>query len=98
MSEWQPIETAPEFEPILVTAPKANRGHDSCEVVVLVRHPEYEGPDGKLFSFWTNGGPNGGSDLWFDEEEYPTHWMPLPNPPVKPLNPISAKPSKALEE
>lgn len=74
MSEWQPIETAPESEPILVFAPKAHRGHDSCEVVVLYH------VDGEIH-WWTNGGANAGSDLYFEPDETPTHWMPLPDPP-----------------
>lgn len=74
MSEWQPIETAPDSEPILVNAPGADRGRDSCEVVVVVR------TDGEIY-YWTNGGPNGGSDLFF-KYGLPTHWMPLPPPPA----------------
>ncbi len=67
---WNPIETAPEFVPILIWCPKINRGLDSCEVAILV-----EG------SWWTNGGPNGGSDM--DFEVSPTHWMPIPAPPME---------------
>jgi len=80
MSEWLPIETAPECEPILVWVPKANRGLDSAEVVILI----YDAldPSGRGYSIWTNGGPNGGSDLDFDHN--PTHWMPLPAPPPPP--------------
>jgi len=72
MSDWQPIETAPEHIPILVWVPEENRGHDSAEVVII-----YRGADG--MSFWTNGGSNGGSDLYFNRA--PTHWQPLPEPP-----------------
>lgn len=71
--KWHPIESAPEAEPILVFCPKAHRGLDSCEVVVIVH---IEG----VRSYWTNGGPNGGGD--FEISPAPTHWMPLPNPPV----------------
>jgi hypothetical protein len=69
---WMPIETAPEAEPILVWVPKEHRGIDSAEVVVLYRD------DGE-YHYWTNGGSNAGSDLYFENE--PTHWMPLPAPP-----------------
>lgn len=72
MSEWQDIKTAPESTPILAFVPKAHRGLDSCEVVVVVRL------DGEL-TYWTNGGPNAGDDMHFDQP--PTHWMPLPDPP-----------------
>lgn len=76
--EWQPIETAPESEPILVFSPKANRGRDSCEVVII-----YRMEDGEIH-WWTNGGANAGSDLYYDDDERPTHWMPLPTPPANP--------------
>jgi hypothetical protein len=71
---WRPIDTAPEAQPILVNAPAAHRGLDSCEVVVVCRI------DGEI-TFWTNGGPNGGDDLSFEDGE-PTHWMPLPEAPL----------------
>lgn len=72
---WRPIDSdTPEGEPILVNAPKSNRGHDSCEVVVICRMP-----DGAI-TYWTNGGPNGGSDMYLEEGQ-PTHWMPLPEQP-----------------
>jgi hypothetical protein len=74
---WQPISTVPDDSviPILVFCPGANRGLDSCEVVIVVIMD-----DGEL-SFWTNGGPNGGEDLWFEKGREPTLWMPLPDPP-----------------
>jgi len=72
LTGWQPIETAPEHEPILVWVPEENRGWDSAEVVIIYRYA-----DG--MSFWTNGGSNGGSDVYFRKE--PTHWQPLPAPP-----------------
>ena len=53
MSEWKPIETAPDdCQPVLVFAPRANKGRPSCEVVVI-----YRNDDGTL-DFWTNGGAN----------------------------------------
>ena len=69
---WQPIDTAPESEPILVWAPMLHRGNPSAEVVVLYRN-------GDEINYWTNGGANGGDNIWFEAE--PTHWMPLPSPP-----------------
>lgn len=78
---WQPIETAPEGEPILVFVPRAHRGLDSCEVVVVCRLDDE-------MTFWTNGGPNGGSDFHFGASAHagdsPTHWMRLPLPPRSP--------------
>jgi len=72
LTGWQPIETAPEHEPILVWVPEENRGWDSAEVVIIYRTETG-------MSFWTNGGSNGGSDVYFRKE--PTHWQPLPAPP-----------------
>lgn len=71
MTDWRPIDTAPTNTPILVNAPKAHLGLDSCEVVVLHR-------DDTGLYFWTNGGANAGEDMEFEPDETPTHWMPLP--------------------
>jgi hypothetical protein len=76
-SEWKPIETAPEGKPILVWVPGINSGLDSAEVVIILWSAD--DPSGRGYSIWTNGGPNGGSDM--DFEHSPTHWMPLPKPP-----------------
>lgn len=74
MTEWQPIETAPTDTPILVNMPGGHRGLDSCEVVVMYR-------DNGQNVFWTNGGANAGSDMYFEPDEMPTHWMPIPAAP-----------------
>jgi hypothetical protein len=61
---WQPIATAPEGIPILVT---------DGEVIVVVSRGECAGapwPDSVGF-----GGPEW--DFYFDWEDL-THWMPLP--------------------
>lgn len=79
MGEWQPIETAPDGEMVLLSIPDANRGNWGCEVGMMLRNPE--DPTGRGYSLWSNGGPNGGSDLHFDAMLPPTHWMPLPAPP-----------------
>jgi hypothetical protein len=76
---WQPIETAPEGEPVLCFCPKAHRGLDSCEVLVIVHGGDDFHKSGR--SYWTNGGPNAGDDMDFPQDQEPTHWMPLPEPP-----------------
>lgn len=77
MTEPQPIETAPEGELVLCFCPKAHRGLDSWEVLMV-----FHGNSGAIHrsgrSYWTNGGPNGGDDVNFDPDEEPTHWLPLP--------------------
>ena len=73
---WMPIETAPEATPVLVCADRLHRGLPSAEVVVIHR----AGTNGEVH-YWTNGGPNAGSDIEF--EIPPTYWMPLPPLPEK---------------
>lgn len=77
MSDWRDISTVPDSAviPVLVWVPRTNRGLDSAEVAIVCHEI-----DGTL-CFYTNGGPNGGSDLYFEDE--PTHWMPLPEGPQK---------------
>lgn len=70
---WRDLTTVPEGEPVLLFCPRVDRGLDGCEVGVCYRS-EVGG-----WEFWTNGGPNAGSELWLAEA--PTHWMPLPPPP-----------------
>jgi hypothetical protein len=76
MNAWQPMSTAPEHEPILVWVPGVNSGLDSAEVVIIIR--DADDPSGRGYSMWTNGGPNGGSDV--DLEHEPTHWQPIEPP------------------
>ena len=69
MSEWQPIETAPEDETVLVWA---EDGWIMCADLILMS--EYGGYD------YCDG-----SRMWVDNDHSllfrPTHWMPLPEPP-----------------
>ena len=77
---WQPIETVPDCEPVLVWAPGLHRGRASAEVVVVYREGE---TNISGWAWWTNGGANGGTDFDADywHHGWPTHWMPLPHPP-----------------
>jgi len=67
-SGWQPIETAPkDGTKILGT------DHDDVFEMIFIRHFEVSTQE------FTNG--------WTDDYEhlsefYPTHWMPLPEPPL----------------
>jgi hypothetical protein len=75
MIEWQPIETVPEGEMVIVWAENLNRGLPSAEVVMVFK----DGPDPGDWAYWTNGGPNAGDDLHFDPP--PTRWSPVNPPP-----------------
>jgi hypothetical protein len=79
MSKWQPIDTLPEGEHVLLWFPHGERGIGGMECgtcfweewLVSVRR----------LCIWTHGGPNAGSDWEPCDDEMPTHWMPLPEPP-----------------
>lgn len=80
--EWQPIETAPEEEWVIVTGGQVDEGHFDdfspipSAVVAILAEP------------WHNGNP------WWIVSPYdsaavmltysnPTHWMPLPTSPER---------------
>lgn len=81
MSEWPPIETAPKdgSEIILRRGKRVTAGcwHERVET-----SPEYDSTGEYIGRTVQDGGA-----LWisndggFTEEEPPTHWMPLPEPP-----------------
>lgn len=73
MKGWQPIDTLPEGEHVLLWFPVGEREVGGMECATV-----YISEDGE-WGFWTHGGPNSGSDWWCDEK--PTFWMPLPDPP-----------------
>ena len=64
--DWQPIETAPRNQPVLV----AEAISDRYFVTVRELSRDYRGE-----SVWTGGG-------YGDPPPDPTHWMPLPDPPT----------------
>lgn len=85
---WQPIETLPEGEHVLLYWRQGERGAGGMECATVFRN---DNPDNLLppMFFWTHGGPNSGSD-WdpkedhkTDEPEMPSFWMKLPDPPTK---------------
>lgn len=74
---WEPIETVPEGEHVLLWFPQGERGNGGMETATVIRHD-----DGGL-SFWSHGGPNSGMDFEPSVEgDLPTHWMKLPEPPA----------------
>lgn len=72
---WQPMKTALDGEHILLWFPNGERGIGGIEAATI-----YRNSDGQWDCGWTHGGPNSGSD--WELSEQPTHWMPLPDPPV----------------
>jgi predicted DNA-binding transcriptional regulator YafY len=77
VSEWQPIETCPENETVLVYCEAWDEERDPVRQCVISRMAGE-----RLWDF------TGGFDHWFDrdlmedgENGIPTHWMPMPAPP-----------------
>ena len=68
MSEWQPIETAPENEKVLLYCPF--RHFTNIERIEV----DYASKQ----RYFSNGKPVFGSG---SHHAWATHWMPLPNPP-----------------
>ena len=75
MSEWQPIETAPKDEVILICACETGMLIFGQRIAVAKFHAEHDFERGKVLDF-----------VIADEGEhrhvrFATHWMPLPEPP-----------------
>lgn len=87
LAGWQPIETVPEGEHVLLWFPKGEKGNGGMECARLYRESDGGLPPGG----WTHGGPNSGSDWDWGYDDMPTHWMPLPAPPAAPRQPAEAK-------
>ena len=79
MSEWQPIDTVPEGVHVLLYWLKGERSIGGMEAATVYRSTQ---PLSDPLTFYTHGGPNAGSDWEPADREMPTHWMPLPEPPV----------------
>lgn len=79
MSGWQPIETAPRNEPVLVHWDEAQGFNGSTETAVL---SEWCDPDTGAIEEVCWGSTCELHPEWHDED--PTHWQPLPEPPQAP--------------
>ncbi len=75
---WQPIETAPEGEHIMLYWPEGEKGVGGIECATIYK-TDYWALTG--YDYWTHGGPNAGLDWEPRNSEKPTHWHPLPKPP-----------------
>lgn len=70
---WQPIETAPAYKEVLVWPYPS----DYCKTAILEPESRRLGINGWYYTEY---------ELGFGEVYLPckpTHWMPLPDPPVK---------------
>ena len=63
MSEWQPIETAPDSGCFIVITSKNDRGGHKVALAYRAKNGTIRNETGS-------------------REYKPTHWMPLPDPPV----------------
>lgn len=83
MSDWQPIETAPENEAVLIYDPYEHFGEGAFlsqsrpECFVAIREGGRWTSDLVEFEYgWASTG-----SYTVTQELFPTHWMPLPEPP-----------------
>lgn len=76
---WQPIETYEDGDYVLFWFPEGDRGNGAMEPAMI-----FHDDDGSVAAAWTEGGPNSGSDIFFDED--PTMWCRLPDPPKNPFD------------
>lgn len=69
LAEWQPIDTAPKnFSDVLIYLPRSEFGDYGERVTVAFWEVDLR--------LWIIPG------LLPNEESNPTHWMPLPEPPI----------------
>lgn len=74
MADWQLIETAPSNIAILVFVPNREHYGPGIYRAMYWNHPERCEP------FWQSTALASGRNIPADS--LPTHWMPLPEPPV----------------
>ena len=80
-NEWQPIETAPKDEFVLLAGPS---GYTTIETVFTT---------GRMCSnYHTGRWIDHANDDLMDWGFSPTHWMPLPKPPAMAKGEIDARP------
>lgn len=83
MSEWQPIETAPRDGTAIIVALRDFADGWIVGEAYFDATPEYISPLGGQKWWWANQGHTDYYATSIDEGNHPpTHWMPLPKPPV----------------
>jgi hypothetical protein len=78
---WEPIETMPEGEHVLLWWPEGERGVGGMECATVYKD---HNPNGE-WSYWTHGGPNAGLDWAPRDNERPTHWRAIAPPSESPF-------------
>jgi hypothetical protein len=73
MSEWQPIETAPKDGRVVIAYQPGGVYGNGISYPASVGTTYWRDADSLNPGHWT--GP-------YNPRDYPTHWMPLPEPPV----------------
>ena len=85
MAEWQPIETAPnsKMDVLFYRRDASWWGGPSLEVVTVPNGVRYDVGywDGEFFYHGTNHAVFEFGSKPGEDENDPTHWMPLPEPP-----------------
>lgn len=74
-NEWQPIETAPINESVLVYVPNAEHYGEPIYRAIKIY---FEGRQSQ--PYWTSTAVHCGRDIAGDYQ--PSHWMPLPESPL----------------
>lgn len=82
MSKWQPMETAPLDGTVILIA--RMRLPDTPGWVHVAYWGRFEGGGGTRDYPWICIKEKGRTGRWGGMS--PTHWMPLPNPPIKPVH------------
>lgn len=80
---WQPIETAPVNQSVLVYIPNAEHyGEGIYRAIWIESNYEWLSPE-QYPRHWQTTGLHCGRDCC---SQLPTHWMPLPEPPRLSIN------------
>jgi hypothetical protein len=77
-AEWQPIDTAPVGESVLIYIPNADHYGEGIYRALLIESDWMKDGNGKHPRHWQTTGLHIGRDC---VSQLPTHWMPLPDPP-----------------
>ena len=72
---WYPISSLPEGRHVLLYWAKGENGNGGIEAATVSINDDD-------FGYWTHGGGNNGLDWDVRDNEKPTHWRPLPSPPI----------------